>query len=87
MWYRVARLQHGANLFGALLVLALAAAGAYYVYRSFSVDEQKPGCGSLLEGCVQRCRATTTDNDAMEACQTKCEEANKSCVTEQAGGK
>lgn len=87
MRYRVARLQQGANLFGALLVLALAAAGTYYLYRSFSVEDQKPGCASVLEGCVQRCRATTTDNDATEACQTKCEEANKSCLAEQPGGK
>lgn len=87
MWNRVARTERGASLFWTLVVLALAAAGAYYVFRAFNVEDQKPGCASLLEGCVQRCRTTTTDNDAAEACQSKCEQANKSCVTRQAGGK
>ena len=87
MWNRVARMERGANLFWTLVVLALAAAGAYYVFRAFSVEGQKPDCASLLEGCSQRCRTTTTDNDAAEACQSKCEENNKACVAQQADGK
>ncbi|MGA8006442.1 MAG: hypothetical protein WCA17_10100 [Burkholderiales bacterium] len=87
MRHPAARTQRGAGLLWNLVVLALAAGGAYYLYRAFSVDEQRPGCASLLEGCSQRCRTTTTDNDAAEACQSKCEENNKACVARQADGK
>jgi hypothetical protein len=87
MRHQAAWMQQGRSLFGALVLLALAAGGAYYVYRAFSVEEEKPDCASLLTGCVQRCRTTTADNDAAESCQRKCEEENKSCVTQQAGGR
>lgn len=87
MRYGMRWTQHGKGVFSTLVVLALAAAGAYYLYRTFSVEDAKPSCANLLEGCVQRCRSTTTDNNATEACQGKCEDDNKACVTERAGGK
>jgi hypothetical protein len=74
-----ARAQQGMNLFGALVVLALAAAGAYYVYQRFNVQEELPSCAALLEGCVQHCSRTATDDDAAEACKRKCEADGKSC--------
>jgi hypothetical protein len=67
------------NLLGALVVLALAAAGAYYVYRGISAQDARPTCASLLAGCTERCSRTATDSDAVEACQRKCQDDSKSC--------
>jgi hypothetical protein len=74
-----ARLQRGLNLFGALVVLALAAAGAYYVYRGIRAQDARPPCAGLLAGCMERCSRTAADNDAVEACQRKCQDDSKSC--------
>ncbi|HUJ85263.1 MAG TPA: hypothetical protein VLX30_00250 [Burkholderiales bacterium] len=80
MRYRAAAgAQHGKGLLGALVVLALAAAGGYYVYQGVSKQDERASCASLLEGCVEHCRRTTTDNDAEEACQQKCQDNDKSC--------
>ena len=74
------RARHGRGLIGALVVLALAAAGGYYVYRAFSVQDTRPTCASLLEGCMERCSRSTTDNEATEACQRKCQDDSKACA-------
>jgi hypothetical protein len=75
------------NLLGALVGLALAAAGAYYVYQGVSAQDARPSCASLLTGCVERCSRSSADNDAAEACQQKCQDDNKTCEAERAGGK
>jgi hypothetical protein len=87
MRYQAAWMQQGRGLFGALVLLALSAGGVYYVYRAFGVEDNKPDCAALLTGCMQRCRATTAENDATESCERKCEDGNRSCVTQQAGGR
>ena len=87
MRHPAARTERGEGVHWTAVALAVAAGGAYYLYRAFSCDDQRPGCASLLEGCSQRCRTTTTDNDAAEACQSKGEENNKACVAQQADGK
>ena len=81
------RAQRGMNLLGALLVLALAAAGAYYVYLGVSAQDARPPCAGLLAGCMERCSRTAADNDTVEACRRKCQDDNKTCEAERAGGK
>jgi uncharacterized protein (UPF0333 family) len=67
------------NLLVALVVLALSAAGAYYVYLGIRAQDARPSCANLLAGCTERCSGTATDSEAVEACQSKCRDDSKSC--------
>lgn len=66
------RLQSGLGTFGTLIVIALAAVAAYYVYQGVTGEDAAPTCKKELEHCMQRCRKTTTDTSAAQACQAGC---------------
>ncbi|KPK06132.1 MAG: hypothetical protein AMJ64_09835 [Betaproteobacteria bacterium SG8_39] len=66
------RLQQGLGTLGSLIVIALAAVAAYYIYLGVSGEDAAPSCKGELEKCMQRCRKTTTDTTAAQACQAGC---------------
>lgn len=66
------RWQSGLGTLGTLIVIALAAVAAYYVYLGVSGEDTAPTCKKELEHCMQRCRKTTTDTSAAQACQAGC---------------
>ena len=66
------RWQRGLGTLGALIVIAIAAVAAYYVYRDVFGTDAAPTCKKELETCMQRCRKTTTDTNAAQSCQADC---------------
>jgi len=66
------RWQSGLGTLGTLIVIALAAVAAYYIYLGVSGEDAAPTCKKELEHCMQRCRKTTTDTSAAQACQAGC---------------
>lgn len=71
--------QRGLGAFGALVVIALAAVAAYYVYLGVTGQDEKPTCASELRSCMKICNRSATDNDSMQACQRKCESDASLC--------
>ena len=67
-------LQRGLSAFGALVVLALAAVAAYYVYTGATGEGEAPTCASEYQSCMKGCSVRATDNGAIQACQKKCED-------------
>jgi len=72
------RSQRGLGAFGILIVLAIAAAIGYYAYKGIWTDEA-PSCGSAFTACMQKCRRTTSDNAAAQACQQACQRERDAC--------
>jgi hypothetical protein len=73
--------QRGLSSLGALVVIVVALVAAYYVYLAVTGEEQVPSCDTEFEACMKLCRRTATDNDAMQACQKKCESDAEFCKT------
>lgn len=71
--------QRGLGAFGALVVIALAAVAAYYVYLGVTGQDEKPTCASELRSCMKICNRSATENDSMQACQRKCESDASLC--------
>jgi len=71
--------QHGLSAFGMLVVLALAIAASYYAYKSLSGGDDAPTCRSASTACMQKCRRTTTDAPAAQACQEGCRRDQDAC--------
>lgn len=71
--------QRGLGVFGALVVIALAAVAAYYVYLGVTGQHETPTCASELRSCMKICNRNATDNDSMQACQHKCESDANLC--------
>lgn len=67
-----ARLQRGLGTVGSLIVIVLAAVAAYYVYLGVSGGDTVATCKSELDKCMQRCRKTSTETSAAQACQADC---------------
>ena len=73
------RWQRGLGTLGALIVIAIAAVAAYYVYLDVFGKDEAPTCKKELELCMQRCRKTTTDTNAAQACQAGCRRESHLC--------
>ena len=65
-------LQKGLGTLGSLIVIALAAVAAYYIYLGIFAEDAAPSCKSELEKCMQRCRKTSSETSAAQACQKDC---------------
>jgi hypothetical protein len=64
--------QHGLSAFGMLVILAIAVAAGYYAYQGVSGGDDAPTCKSTFTACMQKCRRTTTEAPAAQACQEGC---------------
>jgi len=65
-------MQSGRGVIGALIVIAIAAGAAYYVYQGVSGEDAAPTCKSDENRCMRKCRRTSSDSDAAQACQKVC---------------
>jgi hypothetical protein len=73
------RSQRGLGSFGTLIVLAVVAALGYYAYKAITGEGEAPGCGSAFTACMQKCRRTTTEAPAAQACQESCQRDQDAC--------
>ena len=71
--------QYGLSAFGMLVVLALAVAASYYAYKSLSGGDEPPTCKGAFTACMQKCRRTTTEAPAAQACQEGCRRDVAAC--------
>ncbi len=76
--------QRGLSSFGLLVVLAIAVAAGYYAYKAVSGEDEAPGCKGAFTACMQKCRRTTTEAPAAQACQEGCRRDQAGC---ERGGK
>lgn len=73
------RRERGLSLFGALLIVVIAAIAAYFVYQGVTGEGAAPSCDSALKSCMQKCRRTTSDAAAAQACQKSCDSDADEC--------
>jgi hypothetical protein len=78
------RSQRGLSSFGTLIVLAVVVALGYYAYKAISGEDEAPSCKSAFAACMQKCRRTTTEAPAAQACQEACQRDQAAC---ERGGK
>ena len=71
--------QTGMSSFGALIVIAIAAAAAYYVYQGSIGGDVAPSCKSAFGSCMQACRRNSTDEPTAQACQATCTREQATC--------
>ena len=71
--------QRGLSSFGMLVVLAAAVAAGYYAYQAVSGEGEAPSCRSAFTSCMQKCRRTTTEAPAAQACQEGCQRDQAAC--------
>jgi len=70
--------QRGGAL-GTTIILILLAAGAYYAYTEFVAPSAPPSCAAQLQSCLTKCRKTTTEAPAAQACQEACQRDSAAC--------
>ncbi len=73
------RSQRGLSSFGMLIVLAVVVALGYYAYKAISGEDRAPSCKSAFTACMQKCRRTTTEAPAAQACQEACQGDQVAC--------
>ena len=73
--------QRGLGWFGSLIVLALAAAGGYYVYKAVMETDAAPSCAAAQNACLQKCRRSTTEAPAAQSCQEACQREAEACAS------
>ncbi len=73
------RSQRGLSSFGMLIVLAVVVALGYYAYKAISGEDEAPSCKSAFTACMQKCRRTTTEAPAAQACQEACQGDQVAC--------
>ena len=73
------RSQRGLGSFGVLIVLAIAVALGYYAYKGITGEDEAPSCRSASTACMQKCRRTTTETPAAQACQEGCRRDQDAC--------
>jgi hypothetical protein len=62
-----------------LVVLAIAAAAAYYVWKGVSGEDAAPTCAAVNTACLAKCRKSATEAPAMQACQEECRRDLAAC--------
>jgi hypothetical protein len=67
-----------------LIVLAIAAGAGYYAYQAMSGGGGAPSCMGAETACMQKCRNTTTETQAAQACQDACRRDAEACEREKA---
>ena len=73
------RSQRGLSTIGTLIVLAVVVALGYYAYKAISGEDAAPSCRSTFTACMQKCRRTTTEAPAAQACQEACQRDQDAC--------
>jgi hypothetical protein len=66
-------------LFGALIIVALAALVLYYAYKGVTGEDEQPTCRDIHTTCLQTCRRTRTDAADLQKCQEGCQRDFAEC--------
>ena len=76
--------QRGLGAFGTLVVLVLAVAGGYWVYKNVLEPEtvSAPTCKQELNSCIARCRKSSSEAPQAQACQEECQRKAAGCEAE-----
>jgi hypothetical protein len=72
------RTQTG-GAFGTVIVIALLAAGGYYAYTEIIAPKAPPSCKETFNSCIAKCRKSSTEAPALQACQDSCQRDNAAC--------
>lgn len=64
--------QRGLSLFGALILVVIAAVAGYYVYQGVMGEDEAPSCNGALNACMKNCRRTASESAAAQSCQQAC---------------
>ncbi len=72
------RRQRGGAL-GTIIVLALLVGGGYYAYTEFMAPKAPPSCKETLNACTVKCRKSSTEAPALQACQEACQRDAAAC--------
>ena len=72
-------LQRGLGAFGTLVIVAIAGVAGYYVYKAVMEPDEAPSCRAALNSCFAKCRRTSTDAPAAQACQDACQSDAAAC--------
>jgi hypothetical protein len=65
-----------------LIVLAFVAGVGYYAYKA--IWDEPRTCAGAQTACMQKCRRTTTETAAAQACQAECQRDRETCDREKA---
>jgi len=65
-----------------LVILAIAAAAGYYLYKAISEVDEGPGCKDAFTSCMRYCRRTTTDDASAQKCQQSCQRDFDACSSQ-----
>lgn len=71
--------QRGLGLFGALVILTLAAVALYYAYKGVTGEDEAPSCRGAYTDCLQNCRRTRTEAPDLQKCQDVCQRDEDEC--------
>ena len=73
------RPQGGMTILGALIVIAILAAGAWYGYQWYLGGEDIPTCKNDQTACLRMCRRLSGDTAEAQKCQANCEQVAGEC--------
>jgi len=71
--------QRALRFFAMLVILAIAAAAGYYLYKSISEVDEGPGRKDAFTSCMKHCRRSTTETAAAQSCQQACQRDLDAC--------
>ena len=63
----------------AVLFIALTAVAGYYVYKAVISQDGAPTCASAQSACIKKCRSTSSEAPALQACQEACQREADAC--------
>jgi len=67
------------GLFGALIILAIAALVLYYAYKGVTGEDKAPSCRGAYTDCLMNCRRTRTEAPDLQKCQEACQRDADEC--------
>jgi hypothetical protein len=67
------------GLFGALIIVAIAALVLYYAYKGVTGEDEAPTCRGTYTTCLQTCRRTRTEAADIQRCQEACQRDFDAC--------
>jgi hypothetical protein len=66
-------------LFGALIIVAVAALVLYYAYKGVTGEDEQPTCRGIHTSCQQTCRRTRTEAADIQRGQEACQRDLDAC--------
>ena len=71
--------KQSGGAFGTMVILVLLAVGGYYAYTEIIAPTAPPSCKEMRNSCIAKCRRSSTEAPALQACQDSCERDAAAC--------